>query len=278
MIENQLKGRTLDKTLKEDGGIWMIDRNGNKVNKIRHIRCFSDDVTNPLPIKTQTNKSTKDYKNQYWAKSGENYLCVIYQNIKKDKKGNEVLKEGRVVLEREIEIVNLMEVAIRRKSSLDDDLGIYRKDKKGVEIISENGTKEVPFAILKKGTKVIFYKECIEELKELSMPELNKRIYKVKKFAGSRITFDYHLEAREDSVLIKKFDKTRLFKCDEKGAEILFGSRGVDGFSENFFDYVKLNNGNPWHRLRYSREQFNFAIEGKHFEIEIDGQINWKGE
>ena len=276
MIFNQLNGRSVDKTLKEDRGLWMLDRNGNRVNKIRHIRCFADDVTNPLAIKRQTNLSHKDYKNDYWAKSGENYICALYQNIKKDKKGNPVRKEDKEAIEREIEIVNLMEIAVRRKSNKGNDLGIYRKDKNGLEIIRDDGSKEPPYTLLKKGTKVIFYKEKIDELKVLSQSELNKRIYKVKKFAGGQMTFDYHLEAREDPELTKIFAAKDFFKIDEKGKEITYGGRGKSGFTENFFDYEKLNHGKPWHRLLYSKDYFNFAIEDKHFEIKPDGEVIWK--
>ncbi|MCE2957466.1 MAG: hypothetical protein LW841_09940 [Flammeovirgaceae bacterium] len=261
MIIKQLNGRSIDKAIKEDGGLWMLDKKGNRVNKIRHIRCFADDVTNPLAIKKQTNVSSKDYKNDYWAKSGENYICALYQNVKTDKKGNPIKKEGREVFEREIEILNLMNVAISKKASESGELIIYKKDKNGMEIINEVGSKIAPYAILKKGTKVLFYKESIDELKELQAQELNKRIYKIKKFYGSQITFDYHLEAREDTELSKAF--------------LGHGKKGKNGFTEDFFDFEKLNGGKPWHRLLYTKGDFNFAIEGKHFEMMPDGKINW---
>ncbi len=260
-IANQLNGRSMDKTLKEDGGLWMLDKNGNRANKIRHIRCFADDVTNPLAIKKQTNLSNKEYKNDYWAKSGENYICALYQNVKMDKHGNPVKKDGKEVFEREVEILNLMNVVLSRKENGSNELGIYKKDKKGVEIVNEDGSRTTPYATFKKGTKVIFYKESIDELKDLSHSELSKRIYKVKKFAGSRITFDFHLEAREDTELTKAF--------------LTDGKKGKNGFTEDFFDFEKMNGGKPWHRLLYTKDYFNFAIEGKHFEINPDGSMKW---
>lgn len=275
MISNQLNKRSIDKTLKEDGGLWMLDRNGNKVNKIRHVRCFADDVTNPLAIKRQTNLSNKEYKNDYWAKSGENYICALYQEVKRDKKGNPIKKEGKEIIKRETEIVNLMELAVRKRGN-DNEAGIYRKGENDLDIIHEDGSKELPFAKLKKGTKVIFYKENIEELKYLQQSELNKRIYKVKEFSGGQVTFDYHLEAREDKELSKTFADKTFFKINEKGKEITYGSRGKNGFTENFFEYEKLNQGRPWHRLLYSKGYFNFAIEDVHFEIKPDGKIEWK--
>ena len=264
-------------------GIWMLSKHGERVNKIRHVRVFVRS-TNPLSLKSQTNISNKplkildnrDHRQSYWVDSAENYLCVLYQNVKRDKKGNVVIKEGKEVLEREMEIVNLMDIATIEKPNKSDDFGLYRKDKNGLEIIREDGSKESPFAKLKKGTKVIFYNENIDELRDLQQSELNKRIYKVKKFAGSRVTFDYHLEAREDSELTKTFAAKDFFKIDEKGKETTFGERGKNGFTEDFFDYVRLNHGKPWHRLLYSKDYFNFAIEGKHFEVKPDGEVIWK--
>ena len=90
------------------------------------------------------------------------------------------------------------------------------------------------------------------------------------------MTFDYHLEAREDPELTKIFAAKDFFKIDEKGKEITYGGRGKSGFTENFFDYEKLNHGKPWHRLLYSKDYFNFAIEDKHFEIKPDGEVIWK--
>lgn len=279
-IKNQLNGRTIDKTLKEDGGLWMTDKHGNRINKIRHIRCFEDSVTNPLSIKRQSHLSKKDYKNDYWAKSGENYVCAIFQSEKLDKKGSVIVKNNKKVLIREFAIYNLAEIAEKRKSDhiSNDDLGIYRKDKNGLDIIQEDGSKEPPYAILKKGTKVIFYENDLEELKIIaeSHPDvLSQRVYKVKKFADSRITFDYHLEARDDNELTEAFPKETVYKYDEKGNPITYGKRGKNGFTENFFDFIALNQGKPWHRLLYSKDYFDFAIEGKHFEMLPDNEIKW---
>ncbi|MDZ4750981.1 MAG: HNH endonuclease domain-containing protein [Flavobacteriales bacterium] len=281
-ITEQINGRTLDKTLKDDGGIWMVDRNGKKINKIRHIRCFADDVTNPLAVKRQTYLSSKEYKNDYWAKSGENYICALFQSTKRNKKGDVVIKEGREVKERDFDIYNLAEIATKKKSgeSNDANLGIFRRDNRtGMDLIKEDGRKEMPYAFLRKGTKVIFYKESIEELKELqkNSPEmLNKRLYKVKKFAAAQLTLDFHLESRDDKELTKSFPVQGFFKRDEKGKEVTFGQRGKKGFTEDFFDCDTLNSGKPWHRLRYSKDYFDFAIEDKHFNVNPDGQIVWK--
>lgn len=283
IIEKQCNGRTLDKTIKEDGGIWMLNRNGERIHKIRHIRCYETTVTNPISIKAQTYKSDKEYKNYYWAKTGKNYLCVLFQNFKKDKKGKIVKdKNGKEQIEREIEILDLMKVRELRSINLENgnyELNLFRTDKTGKEIIDSDRNKQAPFAIFKQGMKVIFFDNNIEELKELqksSPSELNKRIYKIKKFADSRITFDYHLEARDDDKLMKVFPEKEFYRLDEKGKELTFGKRGKNGFTENFNDYTKYNNGKPWHRLLYSKDYLNFAIENIDFIIKPDGKIIFK--
>ncbi len=37
-----------------------------------------------------------------------------------------------------------------------------------------------------------------------------------------------------------------------------------------------FNFSSPIPKLRISKANFNFAIEGKHFEISVDGKANWK--
>lgn len=43
-------------------GIFMLNRHGDKVNKIRHIRCYAHHVKKPLKIKRHTYLSDKEYK------------------------------------------------------------------------------------------------------------------------------------------------------------------------------------------------------------------------
>ncbi|MEW6773661.1 MAG: type II CRISPR RNA-guided endonuclease Cas9 [Bacteroidota bacterium] len=101
-------------------------------------------------------------------------------------------------------------------------------------------------AILYPRQKVILYKNNIEELKDLSFNQLSKRTYNVKGFEkDGRILLLNHLEARKSDIVNK-----------EKSSE--------------------LNWENLSPLLRISRENFNFAIEGKDFEIKPDGKIEWK--
>ena len=278
VIITQLNGRTVEKAIKEDGGLWMLKKDGSRAHKIRHIRCFEDTVTDPIGFKEQTHKSNKEYKNLYWAKNGENIICALYQKIIIDKKGAEKT-------DRELEIITLSDAAdILSLDLIDEDrqIELYRKDKNKKEIINQNSFKEKPYALLKPGMKVIFYDNELYELK----PEKNEstheyykrvspRIYFIRKFYGAQIFFQHHLEARSEEQLKKDYPEKAIFKIDEKGNEITYGKRGINGFTESISNFEKLNKGQPWHRLLYSKDWLNVAIEGKHFAVNPYGEIDW---
>jgi CRISPR-associated endonuclease Csn1 len=242
-------------------GIWMLDKHGNKINKIRRVRIALS-IKEPKEIRRQTYTNTKPskilpdrkHKQLYYAENGRgaNILCVLYQKVIKDKKVNEKI-------DRELKIISLMEVAklvqIGEIKNI-DDLEIYKTDKKKEVIIDENGNKEKPYAILKPGMKVIFYENSLDELKELSSKELIQRIYTIIKFSGSRITFGFHLEARSDGEI--------------KNAAIELGDKSyATGYSK-----VDFSKNCP--RYLLSKDSLNMAIEDKHFEVMPDGEIKWK--
>ncbi|MGC8751621.1 type II CRISPR RNA-guided endonuclease Cas9 [Hydrotalea sp.] len=270
IIKAQMRERTLAATLAEDGGLYMLNKEGKRVHKIRHIRCFESSVTNPIQVRKQDIFSNKEHKNYYWAKNGENILCAFYQKSIKDKKGNEKI-------DRELEIISLMEVAKFVQSGEIknlNDLEIYRTDKKtGEVIIDENGNKEKPFAILKPGMKTIFYDNNLEELFKAEnetendyLKRISYRTYILVKFSGGRITFKHHLESRNDDQLKKAYPKNK------------YGVAGTSGITKNVIDALtenELNNFEPWPKLLYTRDWLNMAIEGKHFEMMPDGSIVW---
>lgn len=115
------------------------------------------------------------------------------------------------------------------------------------EIISGKNKTQVPLkAILYPKQKIILYQENKEELKELKPNILTQRIYKIKRFEkDGRIILINHLEARNTEEI-----------KNEVSSQIIL---------ENLSTL-----------LRISKSNFNFAIEGKDFEINPDGEINWK--
>jgi CRISPR-associated endonuclease Csn1 len=277
-------------------GIYLLDKNGKPHgNKIRHIRVWAS-VSEPLVVKKQTNLSDKEYKQYYWAANGENIICAYYKNDSVD-------RSGKIKKNRELEIINLFEAANLKSSGLINvkgEIELYRKDKNNQAIIDENGNKDKPYSILKAGMKVIFYDDKIEELKKLENEtdseynkRLNLRTYKVVKFSGKQITFLHHLEARIDTDLKEAYPD---YKQDEKGNYInsdgnviersnkkerisLYGVAGTSGFTRKVSDAMTentYNNFEPWPKLLYTVDWLDFAVEGKDFEIKMDGTIKWE--
>lgn len=103
--------------------------------------------------------------------------------------------------------------------------------------------------IITVGIKVIPYRDNLEELKELSKTELLRRVFRVYKFnepapSTVYIYLQNHIEARSN---------------DELGN----GDKDI-----NFDKYQP--------RIFLSSSKFNCAIEGRDFDVSLDGVINWK--
>jgi CRISPR-associated endonuclease Csn1 len=233
---DQMAERSLDKTLKEDGSIWMLNKKGKKVNRIRHVRCFADDVTEPLAIKKQTYHSHKEYKNYYWAKNGENYAYALYIGVVKNK------------LERGFRLLNLFDTAKINQISNGNGLQVEREI-----VFNKKGDKIPVYTILKGGQKVLFFKNDPEELRDLDKKELSNRLYNIIKFEkDGRIVFGHHLDARSDNQL--------------RSLEAEYGKSIYNGFSSVNFE-------KPWPKLKLAPSSFSFLVQGKDFQIQTSGEI-----
>lgn len=235
MIENQLNGRSLKKAIGE--GIYMLDKNGNSVNKIRRVRTWQS--VDPIPIKEQTYKSLNEYKNYYYAKNAENFAFAYYKN-----------DDGDIA----VHPINLYQVSTFDNHNLiEDKKDLFEKfvfNNKGVEIPLHH--------IFVPGQKVIFYEENKEELKSLT--NFSNHLYFIKRlYQASRgnIQFQHHLEARGDKQLAEDFPAKE------------FGQKGKNGFSKFTTDFIAP-------RLLLSPGNFKFIIEGKDFEMKLDGTIEFK--
>ena len=103
------------------------------------------------------------------------------------------------------------------------------------------------------GQKVIFYETEIEELKTFDNLTLGKRLYLIVKFEDGKISFKHHLNSMKEDDLTNEMKRLNL---PATGASV-----------------VDVNAPIP--KLRLSQGSLNMAIEGKHFEIKLDGEINW---
>ncbi len=251
LIEMQLNGRSLSQAVNE--GIWMLNHKGERVHRIRHIRCFANDIADPLQIKRQTyiskripvNFDNNEHKQYYWAKNGENALYGFYQTDDKTKRG--------------FELLNLMQISqIRRLNTVENVYDFFAPNK---EVGKGKNRAIVPlYSVLQPGLKVLFYKEDQSELKGLSITELSKRLYSIlvlfDKEIG-RIKFQHHLEARNDKQLQEAFPDN------------IYGKAGKNGFSTFSWDFVCP-------RLLLSLRNFDFVVEGRDFEMKPDGSIRFK--
>lgn len=227
------------------------DKNGNPLQPIRHLRCKIKTGANsyvqfPAEIKTVESafESKRLHKRQTYANNAELPVCGIYE------------WEEKGIIEREIEPVSILNMSKsyhfeKNPNYIEENKFIFKGSGKNRREIIKNLS-----IVLYKKQHVIFYKNSIDELKELykeNKKDFTKRIYKVLKFEDGKIFFDYHLTSLSDTDIMKEMEKQTLPK---KGAS-------------------KVNYKNPPLRLRLSQGALNMAIEGKHFKMEIDGTIEW---
>lgn len=231
MIKKQVDESDFKTALTE--GVYMLDENGKKVNKIRRIRCFENGLKYTTAIKVHQHSFTsdKDYKKSTLATNGENTYCLFYKN--------EMGKAMRI-----LSIVDLAELKLKNIRNLynEPEFSDFESGK------GKNKYQIPLYSVLKSGDKVLFYKENIYELKELEQKELSDRMFKMYQFEkDGRIKFRHHLAAGIDTELKKENPEYSLVNFEDKQV------------------FLRLRQG-----------QWNFAIDGKDFEISLDGKINWK--
>ncbi|MDD4729816.1 MAG: HNH endonuclease domain-containing protein, partial [Dysgonamonadaceae bacterium] len=250
IMRNQFSNNTNFKDACEKG-IWMIDRNGNKVNKIRRVRCIAK--INPIQIRKQTYLSKKEYKRYYYAKNGENLYYALYWN-------------GRVNNKKTYAYISLMDLSNMHRNTngteIENNFEPFKKIGKGRNIM------EAPiYDILKNGSRLLVFKEdelsnksqtlSVEDYKELlsqlDPKDLNKRLYIFKRLFpdDGRIQLKFHLDSRDDKQLLADFPND--------------GKKGSNGFSE-------VNLKNPYPKLLLSLKNIFFLREYKDFIIE-SGEI-----
>jgi hypothetical protein len=188
-----------------------------------------------LEIRQHTYPSKHEYKNSVYAQNDQNTFCLYY----------ELEENGKV--HRAFRILGLFELAklgLSKESDLYLD-NYYNKFETG----KGEKIRQLPLTyIIKNGLRVIFYKEHIEELKDLNRLELLKRIYRVYKFNSPAPSTVYlycqnHIEARDNEAL---------------------------GNGEKDLDFAKYQA-----RVFLNASKMTAALEGKDFAISLDGEILW---
>lgn len=185
MMKEQFPENTDFKTAVEQG-IYMLDKNGNKVNQIRHVRCEVPSVKNPLEIKEQTYKSDKEHKNKYYAAMGDLYAMSRYESEDKKKI--------------EYKVWSLFDISENRKSIGED--------------IPQLSNGKTLSHILTRGDLLLIYNTSQQELYSMDNIQLQQRLYVVRGFESPyTIKLIKSLNAQQDKDLgkgenIKSFDNT----------------------------------------------------------------------
>ena len=185
MMKEQFPENTDFKTAVEQG-IYMLDKNRNKVNQIRHVRCEVPSVKNPLEIKEQTYKSDKEHKNKYYAAMGDLYAMSRYESEDKKKI--------------EYKVWSLFDISENRKSIGED--------------IPQLSNGKTLSHILTRGDLLLIYNTSQQELYSMDNIQLQQRLYVVRGFESPyTIKLIKSLNAQQDKDLgkgenIKSFDNT----------------------------------------------------------------------
>lgn len=220
---------SLKKAIEET--IWM---NEEKQIPIKKVRIFTGSVTRPINIRQQRDQSRHEYKRQYHVQNDRNYMMAIY--VGKDKKGKE---------KREFELVNNITAANFYRRSNDK----IPTDNQLVPLYSKSGY-ELRYKLM-IGTMVLLYENSPEEIWELDIRNLQKRLYKVtgmssmvlqEKYHFGTIELVHHQDARPSSEIKKK--------------------NGVFESNEEFRPGIKL-----------LHTQFKALVQGVDFEINDLGEI-----
>lgn len=186
-------------------GIYMLNKKGKKMNKIRHIRVEVKEK-HPLAIKQHTYLSDKDYKHYYYAGMGDLYVMCEYQDQQ----------------EKAYQIYSLFSIAENRK---------YGIEKIPSSIVGKKGNRLSLNRVIKSGDMVLIYKDTPNELYDLDSTALSKRLYRVPNGAfesDGRINLCHHLCANPaKGQSIKNYDNLpQNIRCG--ASKIKFLQKDVD--------------------------------------------------
>ncbi|MES2630296.1 MAG: type II CRISPR RNA-guided endonuclease Cas9 [Bacteroidota bacterium] len=210
-------------------GIFMLNKAGDKVNRIRHIRVWAS-VSDPLKIKLQTNQSDAEYKRYYYAANATNSYFALYLNDN----------------QKAFKFRNLMETA-QIKSNLNIKNPVELFDAR-VSVIKGRNKVELPLKyVLIAGTKVFFKKDKNEQISDLSIREQLNRLYIFTGFEkngdSARLNFKYHLEARNK--IIEEFIESEI-NFDHPKPTLRFGYAKYDFAVEGYDFEVAVDGAITW--------------------------------
>nr|AME16448.1 CRISPR-associated protein Cas9 [uncultured bacterium] len=239
----------IDKLNKQVADLYtMPNKNGNPI-PIKKVRIFQTSVTNPIHLKQQRDKSqktSKPHKEFYYAANDSNYMMAIYEG--KDEKGK---------VKRDFKLLNNLEAGEFFKYSVHKDL--KEKNLENIRNVIPDkvsaGKIEIPLkAIIKTGTMVILWENSPDEVWDLTISEVDKRLYKVVGMSVNRIKSD--VKTFEFGNIVLRHNK------EASPATLLKIQDGEFKSDENYIAQRKL-----------SHNQFNALVEGVDFSLSVLGEI-----
>lgn len=221
------------------------NKNGASV-PIKKVRLYQPTVSNPLHLKKQrdvSTKSKKEYKEQYHVANDNNYMMAIYE-------GND--QKGKII--RDFEIVNNLQSGEFFKYSVQKVLqaqGLSKIDSLFPSLKVVKKTKIPIKAVLKIGTMVMLWENEPDEIWDLSIGQINRRLYKIiglsqqiiqGKYFFATVVLRHHKEARPSTEL-----------------------KVQDGLFNQNEDYIALR--------KLNHNQLNALIEGVDFKLTPLGKV-----
>ncbi|MBR6287371.1 MAG: hypothetical protein IKR18_10410 [Bacteroidaceae bacterium] len=169
-------------------GVFMLNKKGEKINKIRHVRCKTR-VNNPIPLKKHAypSKHKQDYKSNVYVANGENTVYAKYEG------------DGKTAFS----CLSLFKV-----SQIMQTEGVHDLRSLFPETITEK-KKELKLSfVVVPGTMVVLRKDSESDIREVDTEQLRKRLYCVKGVeSDGRLKLQYHTEARPDNELTDVYGK-----------------------------------------------------------------------
>lgn len=239
----------IEKLKKQVADLYSLpNKNGSPV-PIKKVRIYQTSVTNPIHLKQQrdkTQKTPKPHKEYYHVANDSNYMMAIYEG--KDDKGN---------TKRDFKLLNNLEAGEFFKYSVHKDL----KDQ-NLESIQNaipdkvlSGKIELPLkAIIKTGTMVILWENSPDEVWDLSISEIDKRLYKIVGMSVNRIKSD-----------VKTFEFGNIVLRHNKEASSASQLKTQDGEFRSDENYIA--------QRKLSHNQFNALVQGVDFKMSVLGEI-----
>ena len=180
----------------ENKVFYMTSKEGKKI-PIRHVRCYCNDVKNPIHLKPQTSLSKAVHKQSYYVKNNESYAICRYQSLTQTK----------------FVVFSLFDIAKKTDKRADVD-AYWTAKRQGLPIIVGERTK-ITQLILKDDMLLIGDKN--ENLRSLSQVQLSQRLYKVCGFSNDknsvRIKMQLHTCAEQEERWTSIEDFNNLPRC-----------------------------------------------------------------